>query len=89
MALLMLWKVAIKFDGVDLENPKILIDRKYKVTSQAKQIEGFKRQAECLRQNPDYRLRIEVPNEKVLQDTMKGSCNIFSVKVKSLAYSSS
>jgi hypothetical protein len=57
----------VKFDGVDLENPKILIDRKYNVTSQAKQIEGFKRQAECLRQNPDYRLRIEVPNEAKLR----------------------
>jgi hypothetical protein len=61
----------VKFDGVDVDNPKILIDRKHNVTTYSGQIDGFRRQAECLRQNPDYILRIEVPNEVALKNAKK------------------
>ncbi|MBK8287029.1 MAG: hypothetical protein IPK97_20385 [Ahniella sp.] len=55
-------KSEVRFDGRDINNPKILIDRKLNVTTKSKQLADLRRWAEALKQNPDYSVRIEVPS---------------------------
>lgn len=62
----------VRFDGVDPANPKTLIDRKWGVTTKSDQVRKFQEgPLEALRQNPDYRLRIEVPNRKAQVDARR------------------
>jgi hypothetical protein len=53
----------VKFDGTDLSDSNIFIDRKWNVTTKTDQIAALKRVGEALRQNPGKSLVIEVPNE--------------------------
>ena len=53
----------VRFDAQDPLNPNVLIDRKLNVTTHSGQIRQLERQAEALRQNPGYSLRIEVPTD--------------------------
>ena len=53
----------VRFDGIDPNDPKILVDRKLNPTTKTKQVDDITRQAEALRQNRGYSLRIEVQNE--------------------------
>jgi hypothetical protein len=55
----------ILFDGLDLYDSKTLVDRKLGIARSKKQEESFGRWAEGLRQNPDFKIRIEAPNERV------------------------
>jgi hypothetical protein len=52
----------IKFDGRDPFDPNTFIDRKYNVTTKSKQVGDIQRVAEALRQNPQAKLVIEVPD---------------------------
>lgn len=62
----------VRFDGVDPNNPKILIDRKWAVTTRTQQVGKFRKNVlEALDQNPDYRLRIEVPDERAATDARR------------------
>jgi hypothetical protein len=57
---------------VDPANPKVLIDRKWAVTTKDDQIRKFQDgPLEALRQNPDYRLRIEVPTQRAATDARR------------------
>jgi hypothetical protein len=66
-------KNLVRFDAVDPINPKVVvIDRKWAVTTKTDQVNKFKSgPLEALRQNPDYRLRIEVPNRKAATDARR------------------
>jgi filamentous hemagglutinin len=55
----------ILFDGLDLYDSKTLVDRKLGIARSKKQEKSFGRWAEGLRQNPDFKIRIEAPNERV------------------------
>ncbi|MFO0881259.1 MAG: Hint domain-containing protein [Gemmataceae bacterium] len=62
----------VRFDGVDPANPRVLIDRKWGVTTRTDQVDKFRSgPLEALRQNPDYRLRIEVPNQRAATDARR------------------
>lgn len=62
----------VRFDGVDPNDPKTLIDRKWGVTTKSGQVRQFKNgPLRALGQNPDYRLRIEVPNKKAEADAYR------------------
>lgn len=62
----------MRFDGVDPNDPKTLIDRKWGVTTKSGQVRQFKNgPLRALGQNPDYRLRIEVPNKKAEADAYR------------------
>lgn len=62
----------VRFDGVDSDNPRIVIDRKWGVTTKPDQVDKFRSgPLTALEQNPDYRLRIEVPNRKAQIDTQR------------------
>ncbi len=62
----------VRFDGVDPANPKVLIDRKWGVTTKTDQVDKFRDgPLEALRQNPDYRLRIEVRTERAATDARR------------------
>lgn len=61
-----------RFDGVDPENPNVLIDRKWGVTTRSDQVSKFQQgPLEALRQNPDYRLRIGVPTQRAATDARR------------------
>ncbi|MGA7613552.1 MAG: RHS repeat-associated core domain-containing protein [Thermoanaerobaculia bacterium] len=53
-------KPLVRFDGLE---GNTLIDRKLSVTTKSKQLKDLRRVGIALRQNPGYRLRIEVPTE--------------------------
>jgi hypothetical protein len=58
----------ILFDGLDLYDPTTLIDRKLGIARSRKQEDTFRRWAEGLKQNREIKIRIEVPNQRVLRD---------------------
>ena len=59
-------KSYILFDGLDLYDPTTLIDRKLGIARSKKQKDTFRRWAEGLKQNREIKIRIEVPNQRVL-----------------------
>lgn len=61
----------MRLDGVDSDNPHILIDRKFNVTTFKKQIADIRRVHDALEQNPGFTLRIEVPNMKAFKNAMR------------------
>jgi hypothetical protein len=62
----------VRFDAVDEANPKILIDRKWGVTTKTDQVRKFQDgPLQALQQNPEYRLRIEVPSKKAETDARR------------------
>lgn len=62
----------VRFDGVDPSNPRVLIDRKWGVTTKTDQVDKFRSgPLEALRQNPDCRLRIEVPTPRAATDARR------------------
>jgi filamentous hemagglutinin len=50
----------VTFDGID---GNVLIDRKVSVTTRSKQLRDLQRISEAAKQNPGYKVRIEVPND--------------------------
>lgn len=79
----------VRFDGRDLEDFKTLIDRKFNATTHSKQVKDMERVVEALKQNPGYKLRIEVPSNnafnnvnRLLQkaDVPKGLIEVLKVK---------
>lgn len=59
----------VRFDGVDPANPRVLIDRKWGVTTKSDQVRKFRDgPLRALEQNPEYRLRIEVPTRRARVD---------------------
>lgn len=52
----------VKFDAPDIDNKFVFVDRKWNATTKPKQIRDIQRVREALSQNPEYSLRIEVPN---------------------------
>jgi hypothetical protein len=59
----------VRFDGVDPTNPRVLIDRKWGVTTKSDQVRKFRDgPLRALEQNPEYRLRIEVPTRRARVD---------------------
>jgi hypothetical protein len=59
----------VRFDSVDPANRRVLIDRKWGVTTKSDQVSKFQDgPLEALRQNPDHRVRIEVPTRKAKVD---------------------
>ena|GEM_PF-901938 len=61
-----------RFDGLDPSNPNVLIDRKWGVTTKTDQVDKFRSgPLEALRQNPNYRLRIEVPTPRAATDARR------------------
>jgi hypothetical protein len=61
-----------RFDWIDEADPNIVIDRKWGVTTKSQQVEKFRNgPLETLHQNPGYRLRIEVPNQRAATDARR------------------
>jgi hypothetical protein len=62
----------VRFDAIDPKDPKILIDRKWGVTTKTDQVDKFKSgPLKALEQNPDFRLRIEVPDKRAATDARR------------------
>ena len=64
-------KPYVRFDGVDPQDARMLIDRKLDATMRSGQRKQMRRAAEALRQNPGYQLRIEVPNKVAARNTWR------------------
>jgi hypothetical protein len=61
----------VRFDGVDPNDPSILIDRKINATTRSKQISDIQRWAEALRQNPGFSVRVEVPSHTAYRNVIR------------------
>ena len=61
----------VRFDGLDSDDSHILIDRKFSLTTKSKQIADIRRWGIALSQNKDYKVRIEVPDERARAVALK------------------